>query len=172
MFNIGGGEMLAILLLALLVLGPERLPKAMGQVGHYVAQLRRMSSGFQEEIKRAMDPGDAPFRPGEERLSGPPGAIDDEVRVVGGDAGDDGIIDTSATDDGRDGATSETDDSVEGASDDPAIDPDRPASGPVDADDEAVPGSHGEAASDPGGDGGNVTPLRPRDDDGDARAAG
>lgn len=85
MFNVGAGEMLGIMLLALIVLGPERLPKAMGQLGRWVAQLRRMSSGFQDEIRRAMDPGDAPFRPGEERLSGPVPAIEDEVKVVNAD---------------------------------------------------------------------------------------
>lgn len=86
MFNVGGGEMFAIFLLALLILGPERLPKAMGEVGRWVAQLRRMSSGFQDEIRRAMDPDDAPFRPGEERIypkaaPEPPPEID-EVKVV------------------------------------------------------------------------------------------
>lgn len=85
MFNVGGGEMVVIFLLALIVLGPERLPKAMGQVGRAVGQLRRMSSGFQDEIRRAMDPDDAPFRPGEEVLHGPPPGVEDEVRVVGAD---------------------------------------------------------------------------------------
>lgn len=82
MFNIGSGEMIVIFLLALLVLGPERLPKAMGQVGRAVAQMRKLSSGFQDEIRRAMDPIEAPFRPGEETLHGPVPAITDEVRVV------------------------------------------------------------------------------------------
>lgn len=82
MFNIGSGEMVVIFLLALLVLGPERLPKAMGQVGRAVAQMRKLSSGFQDEIRRAMDPIEAPFRPGEETLQGPVPAITDEVRVV------------------------------------------------------------------------------------------
>ncbi len=82
MFNIGSGEMLVIFLLALIVLGPERLPKAMGQVGRAVAQMRKLSSGFQDEIRRAMDPMDAPFRPGEETLTGPMPAATEEVRVV------------------------------------------------------------------------------------------
>lgn len=85
MFNIGGGEMVVIFLLALLVLGPERLPKAMGQVGRAVGQMRKLSSGFQDEIRRAMDPIDAPFRPGEETLKGPMPSITDEVRVVATD---------------------------------------------------------------------------------------
>lgn len=141
----GGGEIFVILLLALLVLGPERLPKAMGQVGRYVAQLRRMSSGFQDEIRRAMDLDDAPFRPGEQTLKGPTramgtaaGSFDDEVRVIGGD-----------------------DELVDGPERPPAIGPDGgatpPPTGPAGTTDEPA--------------GGNVTPLRPRDD-GDARAAG
>ncbi len=85
MFNIGSGEMIVIFLLALLVLGPERLPKAMGQVGRAVAQMRKLSSGFQDEIRRAMDPIEAPFRPGQETLHGPVPAITDEVRVVASD---------------------------------------------------------------------------------------
>lgn len=86
MFNVGGGEMVVILLLALLVLGPERLPKAMGQVGRTVAQMRKLSSGFQDEIRRAMDPMDAPFRPGEQTLHGPVDDTTDEVRAVAGPA--------------------------------------------------------------------------------------
>lgn len=88
MFNVGGGEMFAILLLALLVLGPERLPKAMAEVGKWVGQLRRMSSGFQDELKKAMDAanpladGDAPFAPGEESLPALPPGVEEEVRVV------------------------------------------------------------------------------------------
>ena len=87
MFNVGGGEMLAVLLLALLVLGPERLPKAMGEVGKWVSQLRRLSSGFQDELKKAMDTppdGDTPFAPGEESLPALAPGVEEEVRVVHG----------------------------------------------------------------------------------------
>lgn len=55
MFNVGGPEMLVILLLALIVLGPQRLPEAARQVGKFMGELRRMSSGFQQELKQAMD---------------------------------------------------------------------------------------------------------------------
>lgn len=53
MFNIGGGEFLVIALIALIVLGPQRLPDAARQVGKVMGELRRMSSGFQSEIKEA-----------------------------------------------------------------------------------------------------------------------
>lgn len=55
MFNLQGGEIVIILLLALVVLGPEKLPQAMRRAGQFYAELRKMSSGFQEEFKAAMD---------------------------------------------------------------------------------------------------------------------
>lgn len=78
--------MLAVLLLALIVLGPERLPKVARQVGAVMRQLRQMSSGFQEELRSAMeDPQPKDFAG---RLSAVPdeavAELDDEVRA--GDA--------------------------------------------------------------------------------------
>lgn len=55
MFNVGGGEVIVILLLALIVLGPDKLPNAAKQAGKYLGEFRRMSQGFQDEIKQAMD---------------------------------------------------------------------------------------------------------------------
>ncbi len=54
-FNIGGSEMLVIFLIALVALGPEKLPKAARQAGNFMAQVRRMSDGFRDEMRRAMD---------------------------------------------------------------------------------------------------------------------
>ena len=58
MFNIGPGELVAILAVALIVLGPNRLPEAVRTVGRVVGELRRISSGFQEELRNAFDDGD------------------------------------------------------------------------------------------------------------------
>jgi sec-independent protein translocase protein TatB len=55
MFNVGPGELMAILALALIVLGPQRLPEAVRTVGRVVGELRRISSGFQEELRNALD---------------------------------------------------------------------------------------------------------------------
>ncbi|MGE3619469.1 MAG: Sec-independent protein translocase protein TatB [Acidimicrobiia bacterium] len=55
MFNLGGGEILVISLIALIVLGPQRLPEAARQVGRVVGELRRLSSGFQNEVRSAFD---------------------------------------------------------------------------------------------------------------------
>jgi sec-independent protein translocase protein TatB len=54
-FNVGTGELLVILLIALIVLGPEKLPDAARKMGNVVGELRRMSGGFQEEMRSAMD---------------------------------------------------------------------------------------------------------------------
>jgi sec-independent protein translocase protein TatB len=51
----GGPEILVILVLALLVLGPEQLPKAMRTLGSVMAEIRKVSGGFQAEMKSAMD---------------------------------------------------------------------------------------------------------------------
>ncbi len=58
MFNIGGGEFLVIALIALIVLGPQRLPDAARQVGKVMGELRRVSNGFQAELKGALDEAD------------------------------------------------------------------------------------------------------------------
>ena len=55
MFNVTGGELVIIFLVALVVLGPERLPEAARTAGKIMAQIREVSSGFQKELKSAMD---------------------------------------------------------------------------------------------------------------------
>lgn len=62
MFNIGGGELIVILLIALIVLGPQRLPDAARQLGKAMGDLRRLSSGFQNEMKQALETADDPKR--------------------------------------------------------------------------------------------------------------
>ena len=57
MFNIGGGELIVILVIALIVLGPEKLPDAVRRAGRIYGELRRMSSGFQAELRDAIDAG-------------------------------------------------------------------------------------------------------------------
>jgi Tat protein translocase TatB subunit len=59
MFNVGGGEIFVILLVALIVLGPQRLPGAVRQAGQLLGELRKMSTGFQQEMKSAFDEVDA-----------------------------------------------------------------------------------------------------------------
>ena len=62
MFNIGGGELIVILLIALIVLGPQRLPDAARQLGKAMGDLRKLSTGFQNEMKQALETADDPNR--------------------------------------------------------------------------------------------------------------
>ena len=55
MFNIGGGEVLVILFIALLVLGPARLPGAARQVGCALAEFRRVTGNVQSDLREAFD---------------------------------------------------------------------------------------------------------------------
>lgn len=63
MGNLGGGEMLVIFFVALVVLGPTKLPDAARQVGKAVNEIRRISGGFQREMREAMN---EPIRAAEE----------------------------------------------------------------------------------------------------------
>jgi sec-independent protein translocase protein TatB len=49
-----GPEMIVILIVAFLVLGPDKLPQAARQAGRVITELRRMSNGFQSELRDAM----------------------------------------------------------------------------------------------------------------------
>lgn len=55
MFNLQGSEIVVILLLALVVLGPEKLPDAIRRFGQTYSELKKMGSGFQSELKSALD---------------------------------------------------------------------------------------------------------------------
>ena len=51
----GGPELMLIVVVALVVLGPQQLPKAMKTFGSVMAEIRKVSSGFQDEVRSAMD---------------------------------------------------------------------------------------------------------------------
>jgi sec-independent protein translocase protein TatB len=55
MFNVTGTELVIIFLVALVVLGPDRLPAAARTVGKILHQVREVSNGFQKELKAAVD---------------------------------------------------------------------------------------------------------------------
>ena len=54
--SLGPAEILVILVVALIVLGPKKLPEAGRQVGKAIAEVRKWSQGFQDEMKSVMDP--------------------------------------------------------------------------------------------------------------------
>jgi sec-independent protein translocase protein TatB len=54
-FNLSGSEIIVILLLALVILGPEKLPEAMRKAGRAYSELRKMANSFQSEVRSALD---------------------------------------------------------------------------------------------------------------------
>lgn len=55
MFNIQGSEMIFLLLVALIILGPEKLPDAIRKFGRAYAEFKKMANGFQGELRSALD---------------------------------------------------------------------------------------------------------------------
>ena len=53
--SLGPAEILVILVIALIVLGPKRLPEAGRQVGKAIAEVRKWSQSFQDEIRSVVD---------------------------------------------------------------------------------------------------------------------
>ncbi len=53
--NLGPAEIVAILIVALIVLGPKRLPEAGRQVGRAIAEVRRWSQGLQSEVRNVIE---------------------------------------------------------------------------------------------------------------------
>lgn len=53
MGSIGPAEILVVLVIALVVLGPSRLPDAARSLGKALNEFRRMSSGLQAEVRDA-----------------------------------------------------------------------------------------------------------------------
>jgi len=54
-FNLSGSEIIVILLLALVVLGPEKLPDAIRRAGRTYSELKKMGNSFQAEMKSVLD---------------------------------------------------------------------------------------------------------------------
>ncbi len=107
MFNVGGGEIIVIAFIALLVLGPQRLPEAARQAGRAMAELRRFSSGFQGELRAALDeqpgePSEPPRRAAQavaEIAASSDAVMPDDV-MPGDAVPDDAVPDDVATDHG------------------------------------------------------------------------
>lgn len=80
MLNVGTMELLLILVVGLLVLGPTKLPEAARQVGRAMAEVRRLGAGFQAEMRDALQEPvkQVPVEPRPERSTdepdGPPAA--------------------------------------------------------------------------------------------------
>jgi len=56
--NVGTPELLVILLVALVVIGPTKLPGAARKMGRAMGEVRKVSTGFQREMRSALREAD------------------------------------------------------------------------------------------------------------------
>ena len=55
MFGIGGQELILLMLIGLIVLGPERLPRIANQLGSWLGQARRMTRVMKRQLEEELD---------------------------------------------------------------------------------------------------------------------
>lgn len=56
MFDIGTGEFVALAVIAIIVLGPEKLPRYAADAARLLRNLRRMASDARDEVTRELGP--------------------------------------------------------------------------------------------------------------------
>jgi sec-independent protein translocase protein TatA len=71
MFNIGPWELMLILVVALIVVGPNKLPEVAKSIGKGINEFKKVTNGYKREFQEAMDSVDTP-----------PKAANSEVSVV------------------------------------------------------------------------------------------
>ena len=85
MFEVGFSELLLIMVLALLVLGPQKLPKVVAEVGRWMGRARAMARQFREQLEveaaePQRPPPPAPPPPPPPAPTPTPTSTDDPVR--------------------------------------------------------------------------------------------
>ncbi|MBO3750857.1 twin-arginine translocase subunit TatB [Streptosporangiaceae bacterium NEAU-GS5] len=63
MFGLGWGELLALVVLALLVFGPDKLPQAAQQAGRTLRQIRQMANNARTDLEANLGPEFKNFDP-------------------------------------------------------------------------------------------------------------
>ena len=61
MFDVGLGEALLLLVLALVIFGPDQLPKVASQAGRALRQLRTMANSAKDDLRDGLGPEFADF---------------------------------------------------------------------------------------------------------------
>jgi sec-independent protein translocase protein TatB len=90
MFDIGFSELLVIAVVALLVIGPERLPKVARTAGHMFGRLQRYVNDVKADIQREMELDElrklrSEFEDAARSVQDSVHEVDKQVRAVGDD---------------------------------------------------------------------------------------
>lgn len=88
MFGIGTPELLVILVVALVVLGPKRLPEVARTLGKGLAELRKATSGLTQELNQARNMLEEEVRAAERatKITPPPAAAVERQTAAASDA--------------------------------------------------------------------------------------
>jgi len=57
MFNIGGGEILALLVIGMILIGPDRLPNMAADAARLLIKVKNMAQNVTNELKENLRPG-------------------------------------------------------------------------------------------------------------------
>jgi len=55
MFGLGGGELVVVIILAILLIGPRDIPKAANQIGRWVRQFKFAANDFKETLQKEIE---------------------------------------------------------------------------------------------------------------------
>jgi sec-independent protein translocase protein TatB len=75
MSGIGSSELIILVLIGLIVLGPKRLPQIANQLGSWIGQARRMTRAMKRQLEDELN-FDDDFNPKPPRIAPPPVATD------------------------------------------------------------------------------------------------
>ena len=57
MFNIGGGEIIGLLILGMILIGPDRMPSVAADAARLLVKLKNMAQTATNELKENLGPG-------------------------------------------------------------------------------------------------------------------
>ena len=101
MLNVGPGEVLVILVIALVVLGPSRLPATARTMGRVLAKVRDLVTKFQQEMQAAADAPLEAIARERGRAEQPPAASQASAPPAGTSTGETSEPSTTAPDAGE-----------------------------------------------------------------------
>ena len=98
MFDVGFWELLFVLTLALLVLGPDKLPGVVSTAGRWLGRARVLARGLRTQIERELDKPVAPASSSSESFTPPKPKPTETAETADAAAGDESE-ESGATDD-------------------------------------------------------------------------
>lgn len=117
MFDIGFPELMIVSVVALLVLGPERLPEALRTLGLWFGRMRRSFSAVKVEIEREIGMDEVRRQLHNEAILDEMRSLETDVNTIGSKVSDDLTDDFDTTADELDTAMSDLEENVKAVDD-------------------------------------------------------